>query len=669
MNDRTTEEKDPETLLEQWWKDWWAEDYSWAGLANRDWTGWSVTPDNNIVETLGAPAGSREASLQDYFRWDADRKAWRDDGKLRQLGLLHSEAGQLDFHILHLPLRWQNGEESWKADPEHELWSVIADELVKRMLAAEETRVENARYPFSAIAQERRAQLSGSIIKSPPRLRRHVSVLSATKPAAKLHIFAHKAFFLQTIDFQHTHFGPNADFTDAIFADTSAPNPPMATFDRAVFTGVANFHKATFITNADFRHTAFVSDAIFSKATFSRRAFFLNASFTDDTEFSETTFTDDAYFSGATFTGSVNFRNAVFGRPSESANTSKPSVIRGANFDSAHFEKSLIAKGATFHHPVSFHGSVFDGYAKFGDASQGCGARFLSDFSFRSAQFRHLADFSRTEYPEHAEHRNSAFEGARFFEVLDMKSIERLPFSAFHGAQLDHGVLIDPNHPERAQFEATIVDAHEAAARDVVQCQLEEYKPEKDSDRPLRGINGRFAALEGGCRVLKRAMAADSDRLREQAFYGMELQARDRRKKRPIWRPSFAMIYGVSSSYGSSVGRPLGWLVVMALIFATLFSVIATVWSGDAGAPMSFGWGQPIHPVIKDSLELAGQNIFGPMKLMAFNGTEPFHDLPGHVSVFGFHTVLGLLSAVQSVLSLILFFLVALALRRKFQIN
>lgn len=69
-----------------WWERWWARDYSWEGLGERytdgtplkSWTGWSVTPDGRCVETLSAPAGSKPATLQDYFRWEPETGAAPD---------------------------------------------------------------------------------------------------------------------------------------------------------------------------------------------------------------------------------------------------------------------------------------------------------------------------------------------------------------------------------------------------------------------------------------------------------------------------------------------------------------------------------------------------------------------------------------------------------------
>ncbi|WP_421785594.1 hypothetical protein [Hyphobacterium sp.] len=60
------------------------------------------------------------------------------------------------------------------------------------------------------------------------------------------------------------------------------------------------------------------------------------------------------------------------------------------------------------------------------------------------------------------------------------------------------------------------------------------------------------------------------------------------------------------------------------------------------------------------------KNMLGPLKLI-FTGSTPY----GHIidSAPAFRLVLGFLSAIQSLISIILLFLAALALRRQFQIN
>ena len=45
---------------EAWWAAWWDEDFSWDGLADKPWRGWSVTPDDKVVETADAPEGMQD---------------------------------------------------------------------------------------------------------------------------------------------------------------------------------------------------------------------------------------------------------------------------------------------------------------------------------------------------------------------------------------------------------------------------------------------------------------------------------------------------------------------------------------------------------------------------------------------------------------------------------
>lgn len=100
---------DKDQLLKDWWSKWWEADYSWEGLAKRNWVGWAVHDDGSIVEIpesverdeFGEPLftvqhSMRQATLQDY---------WRD----MEDSLITSPDGVSRFTPLHLPLRWRDG--------------------------------------------------------------------------------------------------------------------------------------------------------------------------------------------------------------------------------------------------------------------------------------------------------------------------------------------------------------------------------------------------------------------------------------------------------------------------------------------------------------------------------------------------------------------------------
>lgn len=314
-------------------------------------------------------------------------------------------------------------------------------------------------------------------------------------------------------------------------------------------------------------------------------------------------------------------------------------------------------------------------------------AQFHSRLSFRGAYFKGPADFSRVRFPEKAEDRNSAFEGARFFEPLDLKGVERLPFSAFHGIRLDKGLLLDSHHPEPDQFEQALSDAEAAIARD-------DARDPEDADHDAERLRGGCALCSAGGGVPGRSrkpMAGDGDRKREQEFFSHELAARERRlhhrladlKKEPTGSPArqkigparaelmASQLYNHLSGYGGSILRPLAALgavsVVMAVVLTALVAGFALA-GGAVGAGICLGTecGPTLHPAVTDTVDAAIRGALGPFRLLAGNG-EPFAYL-GH-SAPVFRGLVGVIMLLHGLVSSALIFLCLLALRRQFQIN
>ncbi len=753
-----------------WWDRWWAADYSWEGLAKLDakgepekpWVGWSVTQNDELIETTNAPVVARAASLQDYFRWDPTKQRFRTPAELRSANLLCKSKDQPTFHIFHLPQRYQGSEQTWKHELEADKWAALEKELA--LLLSHGAGSVPQDHPDHSPA-DRRTQLQGAILRTFPRPSsarlHHESESEASHPAA-LHLVANHAAFLSDCDASKLEFGSQTDFKDAcFFAAVDFREAQFfgggASFWAAQFLGgIVDFVRArfsggdTYFTNALF----FGESTKFDGADFSGgSADFLNAEFAgEETSFANTIFSSgnvsfrnahiacdhidfhDAIFSGgsvsfrdahiacdqidfqcAIFSGgsvdfsyaqflgeAADFSNAQFGKEGSSAAVSFA-------FDEARFRHRFAAVQTQFFGPTSFRGAQFEGAALFGDAQQSgelsepvqLGAHFHDATSFRGATFKSLADFARCQFPDRAENRNAAFEGARFFESVDFKGVERLPLSAFQGALLDKGILIGPEHPNCSRhFEDALNDARLAAERDELTKSESAYDPRNDADFENRFTDARLAALEGGCRVLKHAMAQVSDRQREQAFFNMEMRARSRRPS-TSWTIRFLTgAYGRFSDYGGAVFLPMLTSTVLAAMFSLGFFVVTIAFGSTStpelidGLAVEFSsvaearpaqWNGvpapeakpitrllidtnlPVHQAFSNSIHLAARNMLGPLGHL-FPGETPFA-YAGNGGRFWFNAVLGLLSFFQTIPSLILLFLAGLALRRKFQIS
>ncbi len=115
-----------------------------------------------------------------------------------------------------------------------------------------------------------------------------------------------RAVFGGDARFRHAVFGGNAGFRGAVFGG-------YANFDGAVFGVNAGFRGAVFGVNAGFRGAVFGGGARFEGAVFGGDARFRGAVFGGDARFQRAVFGGDAWFRHAVFGGNAGFQRAVFG--------------------------------------------------------------------------------------------------------------------------------------------------------------------------------------------------------------------------------------------------------------------------------------------------------------------------------------------------------------------
>ncbi|WP_339746828.1 pentapeptide repeat-containing protein [uncultured Maricaulis sp.] len=394
-----------------WWAGWWAADFSWDGLAGKDWLGWSVTPDGRLVETGSAPDGARGASLQDYFRRDGQSETLRSDAALIALGLLErapartlisrllrrDTPGHRLFHILHLPPRWQDGRASWKADPAAgKRWAPLEAELARQLAAARETEFDELERPVGA---DRRAQLDGCVIRTLP--------LPAEIGADALHLRARHLHVRGDLNLTAAIFGPQADFSGARFDgiavfEGAQFNGEDIYFEAVSFNGEANFRDAHFNENAWFSRTVFAGITLFDNAKIGGLADFARTRFTDDTSFRAISVDDDADFMGARFNVDTDFRDAKFNA--------------GAGFLDINFNAEANFQGASFNATTSFCDSHLDGVDGFKGDADFRGAIFNGETCFLGLSFNARADFQDARF-----NAETYFTGLHFSGVANFK--------------------------------------------------------------------------------------------------------------------------------------------------------------------------------------------------------------------------------------------------------
>lgn len=655
---------DAEAVTALWEAMWEVFDFSWEGLAD---AGWERGDEANEAQTLkrwrapfnfpgvGTIRGEgqttwREATLQDYWRWslgfegDATGQSRLTDYELEVAGLLLRKDDGTLWHRLHLPpnAHRENSDDLWA--------SAASEESVEKRVVAREgelTLMARARLATGLAMLEndmgadrwegalrligaRAAELS-EILRS-----NSLSDVSEQRTCPRITVDARFAGFLN-LDMHGAQFRGVALFAEALFKEA-------ALFSWAEFLDGASFEGALFQGDAWFGSVQFRNTVYFDEVQFYKTVWFGEAQFHNRAEFGRAQFHDYAGFNGAQFE-------------------------RIAYFTGAQFQKAARFNGTRFRDEAVFEAMTF---------AEKCGA---GPIRFRTAMFSKLADFSGCRFPNQPERIQGAFETTRFLEEARFLSPDFDAFSAFNGAVFKGKLLLAAartDREEQRRFDA-VLRVTKAAVKEDQRIKLAaDYDPEKDDRAEERGANNRFAALEGGLRVLKTAMEAEKDHMQEHRFFRFELQAKRRRPSVSRLEKAASWSYGLLSDYGNSMGRPLFWLIVSVFLFCALY------WGWSRSLDPSTGWWQVVT-----AWEVSIRNVVQPFAPWAATKLSPFFNLdvvevvrcggapspvlPGDVACptgggFGW-LAFRLVATLQSVVSLLLAFLFALALRKKFQIS
>jgi hypothetical protein len=712
--------------MEKWWADWWAADYSWDGLAKKDWRGW-VRPEDGgpCVPEMDGVVG-RQATLQDYFR---DRLG-------SDLPLIASPDGTRQFTRLHLPLKWPDGTKTEKAD-----WPGDALDADLRVLfaAAEGPRKEDEE---ARPAPDRSAQCDGVVFLT-------VDLTTILPDATRdqddripLSLSCFGTFFSGDADFERAAFSGYANFNSAAFSGNaefiSAAFSGNAEFISAAFSGVAGFMSAAFSRKADFSSAAFSGYANFSSAAFSGDADFESAAFSFFVDFSSAAFSGDADFFSATFPDYANFYSAAF---SGQADFRSAAFSRYAFFNSAAFSGNADFSSAAFSGRLALDRAHFEGKATFAGAGlatsepevrralsltptdgdppgslQGAviappvllplARRAFQSISAEGAVFLDDADFTNRDILQ-----PSSFAGAWFLGLADFHgsrlhqrvNLYDTAFEALDSPRLEPGASrvgswrrgeVDPETKKRRApvpsgrwppASLTRLDAVRRAAKlpplanlyDLPDRQwqgaVDKWAVTVNNERQLRAAKApkpddkRYEAIEASFRTLKLAMEDTRARLSESNFFKLELKARRRRRDRDIWEQVFSDLYGAMSDYGASAFRPVIWLVGALFGFAALYWF--GVWAGRGFVmtpPPDFrpGW-LWIDPDAWNALRYSASRML-PFGALAEDDWAWSKVLLSDTWGGGTARVL---ATIQSLLAAVLTFQFALAVRRRFQIT
>jgi uncharacterized protein YjbI with pentapeptide repeats len=685
----------------EWWNDWWKRDWSWDGLKEKGWIG-------------GEGHINGGHTIQDYWRIGPDGKTdsdgkpvWtapRTDSEMEASGeLVRAPDGRL-WHIAHIPLNWntKDGLPSPKADETHPVHKRLNLLIGERLAASRETQFRSLPEP---IGQEGRAILYGLVWPQPLLLEmfRGTDVeayddagekaVETSRSIATLHA-KFSLSWLGALHAMHCNFGPGVDFYDAYFAGiadfTATVFAGRADFNRTRFAEGAHFNYAKFSSQASFEGAHFIRDVDFHKTRFVGLAMFSGTQFEQGADFQEAVFRGAAVFGGARFSGqsfsggcAANFERSAFSKRalfskarfvgdtkfkkakfdgmavflnvnfSEGAAFESTRFIEVAQFDGSTFLGDVSFSSACFSRDTYFEDVTFEKSADFGrslflEGGSFSGATFNGCMRFLTARFSGFATFSSATLPIREVDSRQAFRGALFEFAVDLQGVKQMSVSALSGVTLNRGVLMSRNS------ELHDNELHANA--------LQLALGARERDDALR-------ALEGGAQKLKLAMERDSDKLREQGFYRLELRARRKQSGTPWTEKLFSGLYAVTANYGASIGRPTLLLLVMMCVLAAGFygldflihpremacDPIGAVWQA-----LDFSWSN----VFKPFMSVSAQSNLSSENPLAF---RLLHDESGNAYMTGF--IVRAVSTLQSILALVLAFLVALTIRRRFQIS
>lgn len=621
-----------------WYDIWREQNFAWTWLWNKYVEVPASFPDGQ--ESTG---GVKRVSLSDYWRWSiglpGEERLLSDD-ELTEAGLLVVVSGEI-YHLIHAP------NPRLKVDEEGAPVQVLKD-----IISARGQKVLDALGESVEGLTESSLELNLSGCWLPGSILRDAG---ATVPIDASHAR------LSSVEIERHEFG------DLRFRNTLFRGP--AVFQGSVFRGTTHFTDATFNSQIEFTDCEFKGAAVFNGTTICGLALLFNATFHNRADFTAVIFSDDGCgstgfgnvkflqsvsFSAARFDATADFRNVSF-----NGNSHFEFVMFGkeACFDNATCTGTANFAGAAFNQKASFTGVTFVGKAIFKQVA------FKGQPDFFNASMRQAADFSNCVWPEVAI--DNAFRNARFHETVDFRCVNFRSISALNETKFEvEPIFDDPTGKET--HETIFLDAvrrtEQAISNDHRQRrESKEYEgPSKDS---------RWAALSGGYRALKKIAERRGDFLLVQTYYRYEIKARVKRPTIPFWEKVAAGFYGLTSDYGSSIARPFFALGVSLAGFATVYLALA-VYVGLVDWQNT----QAIYSHFLQSFDFSIKNTFRPLSALS---TEMPRE--GDATQFAgkllnnyraeFSLLVTAISIVQSLIGIVLAFLLALAVRRRFQIE
>lgn len=522
-----------------------------------------------------------------------------------------------------------------------------------------------------------------------------------------------RAAFSGLTSFYRVIFSGHAGFQSAVFSgDTS--------FDHAVFSGEANFSSAAFSGGANFDSAAFSGFTSLFRAAFFSYLYFPGVS--EPTHSRE----ERQVVRAADGSGGNSFEIITPASLLPRARSSFHALVfsRGAVLGDADFSNRDVLTGA------DFQSTVFWGRAQFHGSRLHQGV-LLDHRQFETVLADEQSTEREDLYP--AALRESVCAGAarlidgwrRTRPSQDTQTPEwsevRAGIAAGRlGLVVRAGAPRSGPLPEDIGEIAKALEAEWPAIFAALEADRLNSRPPKGDERDLWLRN-----VEADFRTLKLAMEDKRERISEGEFFRLELEARRRRSDIPSWERWASWAYKVLANYGNSLRRPFVALLYLWLGFGALFlglgagldrlapivttshaqisadcqrmivenqigagastalSEACAVSLGPEGAakaslatPAVRASGNLVWAWLEDTASaytFAWNNIFRPLSALSAEGVAPYEPSWASAVLYGYGPGWGLLvrflATLQSLIAIVIVFLLALAIRRRFQIS
>ncbi len=600
-------------LEKAWWDNWWAQDFSWDGLAAKTFHG---------------------SCLQDIWLEEADH-------------LIVEPGTDRRWTRVHCPFVFKDGTPSPKAN-----WARVEWDAVISTVNRYSGHITGGVLDRLELDGELTLLQADHVYISKPIVLGHISLHCDFRSAWLAGFYCDPAI-LDRADFRKTVFAGPAIFSGTIFKTG-------VQFNNAYFLGSTEFVETRFEgmvlhnENADFSGAAFASGGDFSQADFEAEAIFNNVKFTGRTNFFGAKFEDRALFDDIECLENIHFYKAAF--------------VRRLTINNARFYGKANFEGVTDGDPIALSAQPITlkmtNATAIGELSPGTGPTPRSYLALpkllaKDAIFYQDANFSNRDLLS-----PSTFESTQFLHLARFHGSDIHANVSFHNAvfrrALAHKPQILPPFPEgllKLRF----------AGSDSTDYRVWKKTYLKDRTTKLKeqfGRNSYFDALEASYRTLKQMMEDRRDRIREGEFFTLELLARRKRSDVPWWERGFSWLYGTFANYGNSIFRPLFSLLACLLLFTAAYYQV--------GEHLIFHEVPDNTDHLIAAFSFAWHNMFAPFSVLDASKTGD-SDAWLNTLLFGSGPVMTLgmkiAGTMESMLTILLAFLVVLAARRRFQIN